>query len=510
MQESRKDDEPRPVHYTYPGGSRYLSRRDDEQGDSWRSTIDLTASGWAPNPLSGPSTNRAEAIEVRALTMIADLSSSSEKAMRQRTERLGQNVQKRLRNWMASINGTIKQRKEGATTNLKAQDSINDKSDRSLVVVRVKDNKDGFRSTSPAPHGSAHQLRDQFPTPGQHAEPFATETIGYRAIQFPRLPEVYFENEVHSLATSDAVTSQEELTSADPNQHMVREHAHAQTSSNSQQVRTDFAANFLPDDQISLFELPPPLYELYERPEYQNWSLNSGFIAPATHMEETNSVALAEDAILAAGTLASPYLEVSRYMTSDWRNAEHDDSFLGALSPPASLIVENNSFMKEPEDLSPIQNSPAPSRRNSDALSVSELTTSEHSLPPIYPRIEQYPPPANCTEEINENWSNTSRSIFGSDPQYYHRVVALPVHLRGGGQEKNPQNCRGWRLFLGKLPVGDVGKGKILLDSPVSKMDNFLLGRRGKPKTSKELVEEAERRIEKGKEEIQKCGEKKA
>jgi hypothetical protein len=202
---------------------------------------------------------------------------------------------------------------------------------------------------------------------------------------------------------------------------------------------------------------------------------------------------------LVAAATASPSLELARSLTSDWRHAEHDDSVLEASSPPASLIIETNSPMEEPEDPVPIQTSQASSRRNSEVLSESELTASEYSLPAIYPGMEQYPPPPNCASETNENWSNTSRSIFGSDPQYYYRVVALPVHLRGGVLEK-PRRFRAWRLFLGKLPAGDVEKGKLLLDSPVGMMDNFLLGRCGKPKTGRELVEEAEQRIEKGRE----------
>lgn len=495
------DNKTRSVHYSKRSGSRYFGRRDDKQGVTVPSTIDLTASGWAPNPLLGPSTNWAEAIEARAVTMITDSASSTEKTLRQRTGRLSQNVQKSLRNWMTSINGTISQRKGKAVADLKTQQSVNDQSDGPLVVLTIKDNKDSFCPAAAAPH----QPLEQFPTRGQHTKLFAIGTVGYSTIQFPRLPDIHFDDEVHPFAGGEAIASPEEPTSANPEPQMAREEDsltqhHTHTLSNAQQTHAGLTKKLIPDDQISLLELPPPLRELYERPECQNWSLSSGFIGPATLVEETNSVALAKKLILAASIPESPSLELSSSLTSDWRQVEHYDSLLGALSPPASLMIETNSLMEEPEDLGPNQNSPALSRRDSDALSASKFTASEYSLPTIYPGMEQYTPVANCAGEINESWSNTSHSIFGSDPQYHHRVVALPVHLRGGEQPQKPGSFHAWRLFLGKFPVGDVYKDKMLIDSPVSTMENFLLGRRGKPKTGRELVEETEQRIKKEKE----------
>lgn len=495
------DNKTRSVHYSKRSGSRYFGRRDDKQGVTVPSTIDLTASGWAPNPLLGPSTNWAEAIEARAVTMITDSASSTEKTLRQRTGRLSQNVQKSLRNWMTSINGTISQRKGKAVADLKTQQSVNDQSDGPLVVLTIKDNKDSFCPAAAAPH----QPLEQFPTRGQHTKLFAIGTVGYSTIQFPRLPDIHFDDEVHPFAGGEAIASPEEPTSANPEPQMAREEDsltqhHTHTLSNAQQTHAGLTKKLIPDDQISLLELPPPLRELYERPECQNWSLSSGFIGPATLVEETNSVALAKKLILAASIPESPSLELSSSLTSDWRQVEHYDSLLGALSPPASLMIETNSLMEEPEDLGPNQNSPALSRRDSDALSASKFTASEYSLPTIYPGMEQYTPVANCAGEINESWSNTSHSIFGSDPQYHHRVVALPVHLRGGEQPQKPGSFHAWRLFLGKFPIGDVYKDKMLIDSPVSNMENFLLGRRGKPKTGRELVEETEQRIKKEKE----------
>ncbi|KIN01948.1 hypothetical protein OIDMADRAFT_53465 [Oidiodendron maius Zn] len=499
MEEFRMDNKTRSVHYSNRSGSRYFGRRDDKQGDAVSSTIDLTASGWAPNPLSGPSTNWAEAIEARAVTMITDSAFSTEKTLRQRTGRLSQNVQKSLRNWMTSINGTICQRKGKAMADPKTQQSVNDQSDRSLVVLTIKDNKDSFCPVAAVPDLPL----EQFPTRGQHTKPFAIGTVGYSTVQFPRLPDVHFDDEVRPFASGEATANPEEPTPANQEQQMAREEDtltqhHTHTPSNTQQTHAGLTKKLIPDDQISLLELPPPLRELYERPECQNWSLSSGFIRPA--VEETNSVALAKELISVVSIPESLSLELSSSLTSDWRQVEHYDSLLGALSPPASLMIETNSLMEEPEDLGPIQNSPALSRRDSDALSTSKFTASEYSLPTIYPGMEQYPPVANCAGEINESWSNTSHSIFGSDPQYHHRVVALPVHLRGGEQPQKPRSFHAWRLFLGNLPVGHVYKDKMLIDSPMSTMENFLLGRRGKQKTGRELVEETEQRIKKGKE----------
>jgi len=61
-----------------------------------------------------------------------------------------------------------------------------------------------------------------------------------------------------------------------------------QISSNAQQLNTMSAENLIPEDEISLFDLPSPLHELYKRAEYKNWSLNSGLLALDSTVKEAN------------------------------------------------------------------------------------------------------------------------------------------------------------------------------------------------------------------------------
>ena len=507
MEESRREDEPRSIRYLQTTNTRYTSSRDDEAWGNCRSTVDLTDSGWAPNPLSGPSTNRADAAEARAMNMIAGFADSRATDIPQRAGGIGKNAQGRLSKLVSLGNGSAKQRQGKTKADLKGRARVRDQSDGSIVVVTIQD-KAGSDLASPAQDSSGYQVQGEISTPEQRAESFKAKVTTSSDIPKLGLTQFFFEHETDLLAVGQGAVGRGPLTLAIPYQPTVPAEDgpaldHAQIQNNAQQLDTDTACSSIPDDEISLFELPPPQYKLYEQGEYQAWSLNEGFFSPDDEVVvEASSSRLAESLILSINTPVSSSLGASQALTNDWRYLEQDDGVLGSGSPPASLMVEEtDSLMEEPVDLGSARNTPLSSRRNSISSSGAELSHSDCVLPTIYPGMEQYPSANNCAGEANEDWSNTSRSLFDPTPQYHHRVVSTPVHLRGGGEaKKDPNRFTAWRLFLGKKPIGDAEKGQLLLDSPVGIMDNFLLGRRGQPKTGRELCEETERRIEKGKE----------
>jgi hypothetical protein len=458
------------------------------------STVDLTNSGWAPNPLSGPSTKRADAIEARALDMIAGTDALSETEVHKNTDSR-ENAQTRLKHWLSlsALSSTVQWKGHKSKANLKSKPRLSDGSDGSLVVVTVEGN-DGPHPSSPGLQGCSYQPLDHVSTSERQATSFKAKITNDGPIQNLRLPRFSFENETDLLAERQGALGQEQLSCDSASQERVS----AKDPSERSRAREEHS---VPGDRISVFELPPPQYDLYGQREYENWTLNSGFFTPDDDAIEEISSDLNDSLVLSIDT--SSVIE-SGSVTNDWRYVEQDDSFMGVGSPRASLMIEDiDSLIDEPVDLGSLRNTMRSSRRGSVAssgLAQSELAQSDCNLPTIYPGMDQYQQPSNCAGELNESWSNTSRSLFDPAPQYHHRVVSTPVHLRGGGSEQEPERFKVWRLFLGKKPVGDADKGKVLLESPVGIVDNFLLGRRGPPKTGRELCEETERRIEKGRE----------
>jgi hypothetical protein len=499
MEEPRTEDELRSVRYLHNSGSRCSSDRDDGLGDRWPSTVDLTTNGSAPNPLAGPSTRQAEATEARALSMITGSAVSSAKNTHQCVGDLGQNVQKKLSSWMSSVSGTAKRRRGESISDLESRASVNDQSDGSLVVVNVKKRVDAYPA-SPVRYSSLYRQCDQLSTLVKQTETFQVKDTSDGVTQSQNLPQTYSGAYIDQLAAAMEAMSPKVYTSILPSQQTnpadgARIKQYHQISSNAQQLNTMSAENLIPEDEISLFDLPSPLHELYKRAEYKNWSLNSGLLALDSTVEEANKLGLVERMTLATTTPDLPSVDAFQTSPNDWKYIDKDGSVLGGASPSASMIIEEtDTLVEEPELLGLIRNSPSHSRRGSAASSGSELNLSECVLPTIYPGMAQYPPPSNCASEVHEDWSNTSRSLFDSDPEYHHRVVSIPLHLRGGGDRKKTRRHRSWSLFL--EPLAGCRKGQDIAGCASSLNRYFLLGRRGKRKTDRELCEETGRRIE--------------
>lgn len=394
-------------------------------------SLDLTNSGWAPNPLSGPATNRAEAIEARAKDMIAESDVQRLIVTDQNSNGHEQNIRSRLGRWLTSINGISGHGHEKGKT---YGCSLENRSDCSLVVVNV-DDANNYYLAPRAQRGLTDQPPDQITTPESQAKSFRAQIVNKFATQTLRLPPFSFELESHVFAASDASKGPELRMLDSPDQHPVLTREENQTQdSNSEQTFNEAEGIVIPDEEISEYELPLPQHDIYNQKEYQNWSLNGGFFTPddgvieATALWLNGSLVLSTNAPLPSSAAESPSL------MNDWRYIEKEGSIIGGASPPVSLFVEETrSLMDEPDDSAGIRNAPRASRRSSAASSG--LENSNYVLPTIYPGMEHYPLPPNCGGEVNDSWSNVSRSLFDQGPPYRHRAVSTPVHLEGGGKD---------------------------------------------------------------------------
>jgi hypothetical protein len=378
-EESGKKDERRWFQYPYPSSSTCLSGRDDVL-DEWSLAFDMAVNEPVLNPLSGPSTIRAEAMEARAMKMIAPSTASSLKNTRQCVGNMGYNIRNGFANWVCSISGrSANQRWKDAMAG--SDDTVLTKtsSDDSLVLVTVKDRTD-ICSDSPVQHHSVYQQQAQLPTPGE--QELQASTMFFQRI----------------------------VLGGAPTQH------NTQIPDNEEQPCLLSTANLAADDEISILELPPPLLE---RTEYQAFSLECGYVVQDSDIDEINLPHIGGALVSTANSPASRSLDSSQCIMNDCRYLDQDESFLEDSYPPASLLVEEPlSLMETPEYLDHNRNPSCPVPESSAASSEFELTPTEFVIPTIYPGMEQYRPASSCSDEAN-GWSNISYSLFDSLPQYH-------------------------------------------------------------------------------------------
>jgi hypothetical protein len=418
-EEPGKKGQRRWFQYPYPSSSTCLRGRDDGLDGEWSFVMDMAVNELAVNPLSGPSTNRAEAMEVRVMKMITPSTALSVKNTRQRVGNMWCNIRNGFANLVCSISGrSANQRWQDTMAGSDHTFLIKASSDGSLVLVTVKD-RAGIRSDSPVQHHSVYQQQGQSP--------------GEQELQ------------------ASTVSSQHIVPEDVPTQH------NTQIPDNEEQLCLSSMANLVADGKTSILELPPPLLE---RTEYQTCSLEYRYAVQDSDIDVINLHDLSGALVSTAKSPGSPSLESSQCIINDCRYLKHDESFLADSNPPASLLVEEPfSLMETPEYSDHNRNPSCPSPECSAASSEFELAPSKFVIPTIYPGMEQYRPASSCSNEANENWSNISYSLFDSLPQYHHRVISLPVHLRGGG-ERGSRSFGIWRLFLAINPLGKWQRGR--------------------------------------------------
>jgi hypothetical protein len=206
------------------------------------------------------------------------------------------------------------------------------------------------------------------------------------------------------------------------------------------QFDTAGTANSVANDEISLLELPPPVYE---STTYDDSSLESESSVPSYLLDGEGSSDLTRSVVLRRTPSAS-------FLSADWsdsmmperRNYEVDTRDDQTPSPSASLLLEESRLLEEDSQDSGHERrwlrspspalTPYPSLESSAAsleYGLSQTMDSMDLMPTIYPGMEDCPPVEDGSGPDTEDWSNRSRSLFNSTPPHHHRVVAIPVNL---------------------------------------------------------------------------------
>jgi hypothetical protein len=260
MEEYQKEHESISFCYSQSDRSEYAMGRCDGLDDARSSMIDRTMNGSASGPLAGPSTNRAEAIEARALNMMAVPAAPTIKNRGQRARGIRQNVRKGLSNLVCSIVGSHTNRRQtDGVADMENTGLVQTFSDSSLVFVTAED---GAKSspTSLQLHGSLCQRRGQFSTLGWQPECPPAESASDGTPPIPQIPQSYIGTD--PLTTVQGVMSSEISPSTISHQQIASQGApikhHTQSPNYEQQSDIAAPANFVHDDDISVLELPPP------------------------------------------------------------------------------------------------------------------------------------------------------------------------------------------------------------------------------------------------------------
>lgn len=443
MEEYQKEDDSITFCYSQPDRSQYAMGRRDGLDDTRSSMIDRTMNEPESDPLAGPSTYRAAAIESRALNMMVVPAGLTTNNTRQRPRGIGQHVRKGLSNLVFSIVGSSTNRRRKRT---KDAGLVETYSDSSLVFVTAQDATESS-PTSPQLHGSLCQHRGPFSTQGWQPECPPDESASDGTLQITQLPQPYIGT---GLLSSDQGAMRSELFPPGISQQQtalqVAPMKHHTQSPNYEQ-RSDIApqANFVQDGDMSVLELPGPMYE---QTEYYSTARHGRIVRDSLSTEETLSGP--EGGLgSTAHSPRSPSQSSSGSLVINWQHFGdeedsnkqdfEDESFLGALTPPRSLLIEEtDSLMGEPDIVDEDRRSSCSSLENS-AISSKTFGSGECHIPTIYPGMESYPPSASCGSDHSEVWCNNSRSLLDSVPAYHDRGgtgIYASSRKRRRGQEK--------------------------------------------------------------------------